>query len=279
VRTPSGQLLHSQQPLVRVITTPEVPPRQLGHTQLPRSRQQTPPTKIHPSRPLVHRGGVLLASSGKSKLIEPVRKPVTTLGNLQLHRLVRLIEVVAPEILLGNSFDRLWEHARAHVQVSVARPCQSRPLRISNIISLEPSLLAIIVLADLDIRGQVCRPELSVVERHVAFDVADFVGDARVPEGVQVPVGAVEGRVDRVASDRDGFVVQGLGDVADEVDQPAESVVELFGGQLRRLLDALGVVCDGGDDAAFFGMAVAVVVDVADPSLGVVFGVDVVEAG
>ena len=45
-------------------------------------------------------------------------------------------------------------------------------------------------------------------------------------------MGAVEGRVDRVASDRDGFVVQGLGDVAEEVDQPAESVVELLGGQL-----------------------------------------------
>jgi hypothetical protein len=109
--------------------------------------------------------------------------------------------------------------------------------------------------------------------------VADFVGDAGVPEGVQVPVGAVEGRVDRVASDRDGFVVQGLGDVAYEVDQPAKSVVELFGGQLRRLLHALGVVCDGGDDAAFFGGAVAVVVDVADPILGIVFGIDVVEAG
>jgi hypothetical protein len=61
------------------------------------------------------------------------------------------------------------------------------------------------------------------------------------------------------------------------VDDPAESVVELLGGQLRRLLDALGVVGDGGDDAAFFGGAVAVVVDVAGVGR-IVFGVDVVEA-
>jgi hypothetical protein len=62
------------------------------------------------------------------------------------------------------------------------------------------------------------------------------------------------------------------------VDDPAESVVELFGGQLRRLLDALGVVGDGGDDAAFFGMAISFVVDVTRVRW-VVFGVDVVEAG
>lgn len=108
--------------------------------------------------------------------------------------------------------------------------------------------------------------------------MADFVGDGCVPEGVQVPVRAVEGYVYLVATDRDGFVVQGLRDVADEVDEPAEGVVELFGGELGRLLDALGVVGDGGDDATFFGRAVAVVVDVAG-GRRIVFGVDVVEAG
>ena len=265
---------------MRVITTPKVPPRQFRQTHLPRRRQKSPPTKIHLCRPLVHRGGVLLPGS-KGKLIEPIRKPVTTLGNLQLHCLGRLIKVATSKIGFGDSFDRLREHARAHVQVGVARPSQSRPLRIRNIVALKPSLRASAVLAGLDILGQVRSPGLSIGECDVGAggDVAELVGDARVPEGMQVPEGAVEGRVDLVASDRDGFVVERLGDVAHEVDDPAESVVELFGGQLRRFLDALGVVCDGGDDAAFFGMAVAVVVDVADPSLGVVFGVDVVEAG
>jgi hypothetical protein len=262
--------------LVRVITTPKIPPRQLGHTQPPRRRQQTPPTKIHIRRPLVHRGSVLLASS-KSKLIQPVRKPVPALRNLQLHRLGRLIEVTTSKIGFRDSLNRLREHARAHVQVRIARPRQSRPLRIRNIVALEPRLRASLVLAGLDVLCQVCSPGLSISIGDVAGDAADFVGDARVPEGVQVPVGAVEGRVDRVASDRDGFVVERLGDVAHEVDDPAESVVELFGGQLRRLLDALGVVGDGGDDAAFFGGAVAVVVDVAGVGR-IVFGVDVVEA-
>jgi hypothetical protein len=60
------------------------------------------------------------------------------------------------------------------------------------------------------------------------------------------------------------------------VDEPAESVVHFLGGQDGRFLYALGVVCDGGYDAAFFGVAVTLVIDVA-AVWWVVFSIDVVE--
>lgn len=85
---------------------------------------------------------------------------------------------------------------------------------------------------------------------------------------------AVPGHGNLVTAEGEGFVVQGLRDVAEEVDEELEGFFFVGGGQ-AAVLDALGVVCDGGDDAAC-GAAVAGEVDAAG-AWGAVFGVD--EAG
>ncbi len=90
---------------------------------------------------------------------------------------------------------------------------------------------------------------------------------------MQVGAGPVEGDVDQVAADFEVLDVQRLVDVADEMNDPFESLLLL--NQADGLGDgAGGVVGDGRDDAAFLG-TVALVVDVA--LLGwAVQGVDVV---
>ena len=63
---------------------------------------------------------------------------------------------------------------------------------------------------------------------------------------VQVGGGAGPGDFDAVAADFLGFVVQGLRDVTEEMDQ------EFQGVDVVGLLHELRVVVDGGDDAAAF---------------------------
>lgn len=70
------------------------------------------------------------------------------------------------------------------------------------------------------------------------------LGDGGVPDGVQVCLGAVEGDGDGVTAEVESFVVQGLVDVADEVDEEFEGFEDLFGGKGGGL-DARGL-CEGG---------------------------------
>jgi len=77
-----------------------------------------------------------------------------------------------------------------------------------------------------------------------------------------------------VAADLLGLVVQRLRDVADEVDEELEGFFVVGGGE-AAVVDALGVVCYGGDDAA--GCAAVAGVGDGAGGRGGVFGVD--EAG
>ena len=79
---------------------------------------------------------------------------------------------------------------------------------------------------------------------------------------VEVGGGTGPGHFDGVAADGFGFVVQGLRDVAQEVDE------ELQGIRVAGLGDDLGVVLDGADDAAAFA-AVAGQVDGAGGGGGI----------
>jgi hypothetical protein len=133
-----------------------------------------------------------------------------------------------------------------------------------------------LVLAGLDVLSQVRRPRLSVGQFD-GLDATDLFGDAGIPQRVQVPLFAIESGVDLVATDLDGLHVQGLRDITQEVDEPAESIVDFEGRQNGRLLHALCVVCDGGHDAAFSGMAVTLIVHVTTVRW-VVFRIDEVES-
>jgi hypothetical protein len=113
---PASEYPSMQQNSVSVITKrPKRPPRQLSQAQLPRRRQQIPPTKIN-TKSRLH--GTLVHSTiqlNSSKLIKPMRKPVSSLRNLDLHRLGRLVKVAASKVGSRDSCNRLREHARADV--------------------------------------------------------------------------------------------------------------------------------------------------------------------
>lgn len=59
--------------------------------------------------------------------------------------------------------------------------------------------------------------------------------DGGVPDGMQVCLGAVEGDRDGVSAEVEGFIVQRLMDVADEMDEEFEGFEDLFGGESGRL--------------------------------------------
>jgi hypothetical protein len=251
-------------------------PRQLRHAQGPWSRQQVPSTKIN-IKSRLH--GALVGRSvllNSSKLVKPVRKSVAALCNLNLHGLGCLLEIVASEINLGDSRNGFGKHARAHVQVGVSCPSERRPPRVGDVVALNPCLRAGLVFASLDVLDQIRRPRLGVGETHV-IDVADLVGNGSVPECVKVPAFAIESHVDGVATNSNSLSVQGLGDVAQEVDDPAKSIVDFMSWQDGRLLHALGVIGDGGNNAALFGMAIPLEVHVAAVRW-VVLSVDVVKS-
>ena len=206
----------------------ESSPRQPRHAQCSRSRQQVSSTEINvESRlhgSLVCRG--VLPDS--SELIETVRKSVDTLCNLDLHGLGCLLKVVASGIDLRDRLNRVREHARADVQVRVSGPCESWPLRVGDIVALNPHLRVCLVLASLDVLDQIRSPQLGVCEAQIV-DVADLVGNGSVSKCVKVPGLAVESNVDSVATNGNGLVVQRLSDVAQEVNDPAKSVVDFLG--------------------------------------------------
>ena len=91
---------------------------------------------------------------------------------------------------------------------------------------------------------------------------------------MKVGGGAIPCDVDIVAADELGFVVQGLRDVTQEVNEELQGLLAVRGRE-ALVVDALGVVCDGGDDAALGG-AVAGQIDGAR-GWRRVFGID--EAG
>lgn len=162
----------------------------------------------------------------------------------------------------------------AHIRVALTSPAQCRVDGISKVDTVQPGLALRGKGTSLDLGRELVRPGAGLGERLPAHASDPPLGDARVPDVVQVELGAGPADVDAVAAAGDVLDVQGLVDVADEVDDELGGLGAQPGRQLR-VEDLRGVVLDGGDDAALV-LAVAVHVDGA-AARGRVFGVDEVE--
>lgn len=169
---------------------------------------------------------------------------------------------------------------RADVGVALAGPGQGGGGRVGQVEVVEPVLAGVVEAAGADGGGEVVGPAAgggvgrALARRHAAAD--ELLGDAGVPDVVQVEVGAVEEDADAVAAAGDVLGVQRLVDVADEVDDELGGLLAVDGAQLAGGVDQpRGVVVQGGDDAAL-GLAVARQVDVAARRRAVL-GVDEVE--
>lgn len=163
---------------------------------------------------------------------------------------------------------------RANVGISLARPTQCRGDGIGKVDTVQPGLALGRELTARDLLGELVGPRLGLAEGLPPHAADPPLGNARVPDVVQVQLGALPEDVYAVASPGDVLVVQGLVDVADEVDDELGGLGAQPDGH-GGVEDLGGVVLDGGDDAALL-LAVAVQVDGA-AGRGRVLGVDEVE--
>src|SRR3569833_118601 len=163
---------------------------------------------------------------------------------------------------------------RANVRLALPRPEQGRVSRIAEIHAGRPVKAGRLELAPEDLDGEDGGPGLGLVVGLPPDAADDLLGDAAVPDVVEIQLDPVEPDVDAVAAARDVLVVQGLVDVADEVHDEPGRLVSLPRRQ-RRVHHARGVVLDGRYDAAL-RLAVALQVDRARMRR-IIFCVDEVE--
>lgn len=158
--------------------------------------------------------------------------------------------------------------------VSLPRPSQSGADGVIKVEVLQPSLLLLGEASIGDLDGKLPGPVASKLKGVAVQTAQQLLGNGAIPDVVEVELAAVKQDMDAVAALRDVLVVQRLVEVADKVHDKLGGLVALPERQagLDRLL---GVVCEGGDDAAVV-LAVALKVDVALLGRAVV-GVDEVE--
>lgn len=204
-------------------------------------------------------------------MVEPVSETVAALGNLQLDGADDRVVVIRVEVPLLQRRRAAGHDDGAHVGVGVGRPLGRRLDRVGHVVAGDPAGGLALEAARLNLGDERVGPGLGIRQ----LGAADLLlRDVGVPVGVQVVRVAVKGDLDVVAADLVGLVVEGLGDVAEEVDEELERLVDVGLAQ-AGVADALRVVGNGGDGTAL-AAAVALVVDVARRRR-VVLGVDEVQ--
>lgn len=159
-------------------------------------------------------------------------------------------------------------------RVGLVRPAHRRRDGILEAHIRGPQLTSRRIFPGLNLLGQVGRPAEPGVVRLPADAAEQLLGDARVPDVVQVQLAALPLHVDAVAALRDVLDVQRLVDVADEVDDELGRLRPAPRPQLR-VQHLRRVVLDRAHDAAVL-LAVALEVDAAVRRRRVL-GVDEVE--
>lgn len=161
---------------------------------------------------------------------------------LQLNRRQHSRIVRSAEILPRHSAPPARHDLGANKSVRLGRPQRRCRKRVRQVHALQPAGSEALVGAGLDRGGEGGGP-LRRVGQGVAAGV--LLGDVGVPDGVQVGGGAGEGDADLVAAQVVVLVVQRLVDVADEVHEEHERLVDLRGAE-GFVLDARGLGDGGG---------------------------------
>ena len=149
------------------------------------------------------------------------------------------------------------EHVLTIQRIRILRPLQGTSARRVDIGASDPVRLLTRIGPVVDLRDQ--RRRERVHDRRAVLPARELLHHLRVPAGVEVGRRPVPGDGDVVPADLFRFVVERLGDVAEEMDDELHRHLAVRRGEFG-VLHARGVVCNGRDAAALGG-AVAGEVD------------------
>jgi hypothetical protein len=209
---------------------------QLSLAQWSVSRQQISSTHVHL---------VLNKTFGEHLLVLRDRIQVrsqshTSPSDLKFDNRDGLVVVSAAEVNILNRSLAIRDDSGTHVGISLGSPTESSRDGISDIQAFGPArgLRSVDAAVDGIVEGR--SPSLRIRKSVAA---GELLGDLGVPDMVQVGRGPGKSDVDVVATDLQGFVMQRLVDVADEMDDKTERMVDLGVAQSGRN-DTLSVVCN-----------------------------------
>ena len=151
--------------------------------------------------------------------IQPSPESVPRLCNQLLHNRNRTVVIVSRQILILHTLYIISEHVCADLFIRLARPNQRAIFRCADIRT-----------AAFDTIGeQVVGPGRGLGVLVFQVSATDFVGNVSVPNAVKGGMFLAEEHRNSVAPAQLSFGVQGLMDIADKMDEKAQS-----GGLLRR---------------------------------------------
>lgn len=244
-------------------------PRKLGTSSRTGSGQQVSAQQIRLGSGIIT--NLALGNVGAVDHVEPVAQAVTGLCDLQLDGANDGVVVSRVQVALLQGSGAVGHDDGADVGVGVAGPAGGRGDDIVDVVAGDPAGGLGLVGAGGDVADEGVGPGLGVGQGVAANQ---GLGDVSVPVGVQVVAVALVGDLDVVSANLVGLIVERLGQVANEVDEELEGLLDVGGGE-AAVSNALGVVGHGRDGAAR-AAAVAVIVDVAVGGRAVL-GVDEVE--
>lgn len=170
--------------------------------------------------------------------------PVTLLGDLHANSRLRVSRVRAADILALHSLTTIRQNDRAHKLVALRRPRERLRLGVLETQTANPALGRRLEVARANLGAELGGPRLGDGQ-HAASRARDGLRDVGVPRGVQVRAGPVELDGDAVAAELEVLAVEGLADVAGEVNHHLGGDLALLEGQGGLLEQAVGVVCVG----------------------------------
>lgn len=168
-------------------------------------------------------------TASDSNSIDPSRQSDTCTSNLHFNERHRSLIILPTKIILLHPLHARREHVRTNKHIRLRRPRDSTLVRVREV-----RALAIVhaQLPGFDPLGKFLGPDGSsgflFGGMSVEAEAVQFTWDGRVPDAVQVEalrVVSVEGDGNVVAAAAEVFGVQGLVDVADEVQKVFESFV------------------------------------------------------
>ena len=168
--------------------------------------------------------------------IQPKRQPIPALRNLHLNIRHRTRIIIPIQLLIR--LIRL-QHIFAIQRIRILRPLNSTILRRTDIHTTNPPILLPRITPTINSLNQLPRKPLHHTRR--IFPTRILLHHLRVPTRVQVRSFSIPRDGDVVAADFLGFVVQGLGNVAHEMDDEFRGFFSVFGAE-AAVLDAGGVV-------------------------------------
>jgi hypothetical protein len=209
---------------------------QLSFAQWSRSGQQISSAQVHVV--LNNTFGEHLLVLGDS--IQVSSQSHTSPSDLKLNNRDGLVVVSSTEIDILDCSLTIGYNGGTDVGISLGSPTESSRDWISDVQALGPAcgLGSVNSAVDGIVEG---RSPCFGIRKSVT--ASELFGDLGVPDVVQVGRGPGKSDIDVVATDLEGFIVERLMNVADEVDDETECVIDLGVTQCGRN-DTLSVVCN-----------------------------------